>query len=341
MRSTNPGRRRTSFATHTRVVAPVIAGLVLGLGGVVAGSSLVQASEQGGIFSFFEEMFRGPAVKPQPAPVSMPRPPRPRYASLPTTSRITAVQAPRQTPRLARLTRPSPARASRAASAALTASALGARTVCVRACDGYLFPLGRLASRSDIPLHEAACAAACPNAATSLYTLGARQNDLDRAVGLDGRPYRALLVANLYRTKRVEQCSCQPEGAAAAPLPIERDPTARVGDVVATPSSARVVVSTRPGGFTVVDFREAGLLSPRERRSIDRKIDVVRREADARAAEQDVRQAGRTVDRAPRIRVAQMGSGDGTGGFGTVRRRQDGDAGFAIVRVVVSSPFIR
>jgi hypothetical protein len=111
--------------------------------------------------------------------------------------------------------------------------------------------------------------------------------------------------------------------------------------VVATSSSARVVVSTRPGGFTVVDFREAGLLSPRERRRIDRKIDVVRREADARAAEQDVRQAGRTVDRAPRIRVAQMGSGDGTGGFGTVRRRQDGDAGFAIVRVVVSSPFIR
>lgn len=341
MRSTNPGRRWTSFAAQTQVAAPVMAGLILGLGGVVAGSSLVQASEQGGIFSFFEEIFRGPAVQPQPAPVSMPRPARPRYASLPPTSRITAAQAPRQTPRLARVTRPSPARASRAASAALTASALGARTVCVRACDGYLFPLGRLVSRSDLPLHEAACAAACPNAATSLYTLGARQNDLDRAVSLDGRPYRALEVANLYRTRRVEQCSCQPDGVAAAPLPIERDPTARVGDVVATPSSARVVISTRPGGFTVVDFREAGLLSRRERRSIDRKIDVVRREADARAAEQDVRQAGRAVDRAPRIRVAQMGAGDGTGGFADVRRRQDGDADFAVVRVVVSSPFTR
>ncbi|WP_036266237.1 DUF2865 domain-containing protein [Methylobacterium sp. 10] len=341
MRSANPCRGLTSFAAQTRVVAPVMAGLILGLGGVVAGSSLVQASEQGGIFSFFEQIFRGPGVQPQPAPVSMPHPARPRYASLPTTSRITAVQAPRQTPRLARLVRPSPAHASRAASAALTASALGARTVCVRACDGYLFPLGRLASRSDIPLHEAACAAACPNAATSLYTLGARQNDLDRAVGLDGRPYRALQVANLYRTKRVEQCSCQPEGVAAVPLPIERDPTARVGDVVATPSSARVVVSTRPGGYTVVDFREAGILSRRERRSIDHKIDVVRREADARAAEQDVRQSGRAIDRASRIRVAQMGAGDEAGGFGSVQRRQDVDVGFAVVRVVVSSPFIR
>ncbi|WP_051092919.1 DUF2865 domain-containing protein [Methylobacterium sp. 77] len=316
-----------------------MAGLILGVGGIVAGASLVQASERGGIFGFFEEIFRGPAVQPQPAP--MPRPARPRYASLPNASRVTAAQSFRQTPRLARVKRPVAARSSRSASAALTASALGTRTVCVRSCDGYLFPLGRLASRSDIPVHEAACAAACPNAATNLYTLGADQNDLDRAIGLDGRPYRTLRVANLYRTKRVDQCSCQPDGVAATPLPIELDMTARVGDVVATPSSARVVVSTRTGGFKVVDFREASILSHRQRRNIDRKIDVVRREADARGSGRDIRQASRTVDRAPRIRVAQMGDIEGTGGFGIVQRSQDNEAGFSVVRVVVASPFIR
>ncbi|MFD1300551.1 DUF2865 domain-containing protein [Methylobacterium marchantiae] len=332
---------KTIFAAHKRVAAPVVAGLILGIGGVVAGSSLVQASERGGIFSFFEEIFRGPAVQPQAAPAPVARPARPRYASLPDARRVTVAQSFRQTYRQARIKRPVSPRLSRTASAALTASALGARTVCVRACDGYLFPLGRLASRSDVPVHEAACAAACPNAAISLYTLGAGETDLDRAIGLDGRPYRTLQVANLYRTKRVDQCSCQPEGVAATPLAIEHDMTARVGDVVATPSSARVVVSTRPGGFKVVDFREASVLSRRQRRNIDRKIDVVRREADARGSAQDIRQATRTLDRAPRIRVAQMGDVSGTGGFGIVQRSQDDDAGFAVVRVVVPSPFTR
>lgn len=341
MRVAYPHVARTAIAPRQRVVGPLMAGLILGIGGVVAGSSLVRASEQGGIFSFFEDIFLGPAVRIRPEPVPVPRPARPRYASLPDTNRITRLAPPRHTPRLVRLDRPSADRKSRSSSAGLVASALGARTVCVRACDGYLFPLGRLASRADIPLHEAACAAACPNAATSLYTLGARQNELDRAVSLDGQPYRVLKVALLYRRKLVDQCSCQPEGVAATPLPIERDLTARVGDVVATPSSARVVVSTKSGGFTMVDFREAGILSRHERRLIGRKIDVVRREADARASDGDTRQAGRAFDGAPRVRLAQMGTTAGTGGFGEVQRGQDRAEGFADVRVVVSSPFTR
>lgn len=318
-----------------------MAGLILGIGGVVAGAGVVRASEQRGIFSFLEDIFRGPAVKTQSELAPVPRPARPRYASLPDTDRITRLAPPRQTPRLARIDRSSADRKGRSSSASMVASALGTHTVCVRACDGYLFPLGRLASRADIPIHEAACAAACPNAATSLYTLGTRQSDLDRAVSLDGQPYRALKVARLYRTKLVDQCSCQPEGVAATRLPIERDLTARVGDVIATRSSARVVVSTRPGGFTMVDFREAGILSRRERRLIDHKIDVVRREADARASGEDARQAGRFLDRAPRVRVAQIDATDGAAGFGEVQRERNPAVGFTVVRVVVSSPFTR
>lgn len=341
MRLVSAVSRRVIAAPHKRVLAPVMAGLMLGIGGVVAGSGLVQASERGGLFNFLEEIFRGPAVQPPQATAPVQRPARPRYASLPDSRRVSATQPVRQTPRAVRLKAPAVVKQSGSASAALTASALGARTVCVRACDGYLFPLGRLASRSDIPVHEAACAAACPNAATSLYTLGAGQTELDRAVGLDGRAYRTLKVANLYRTKRIDQCSCQPDGVAATPLPIERDLTARVGDVVATPSSARVVVAARSNGVTLVDFRDAGILSRRQRRSIDRKIDVVRREADARASGQDLRHAERSVDRAPRIRLAQAGAIAGTGGFGTVERIPDTDAGFTVVRVVVPSPFPR
>lgn len=329
--------RLVDFGQAKTRAMPVLAGLALGIGGVAAGASLVQASERGGVFDFFEAIFRGPVVRPAEPAATVQRPARPRYASLPDARRIAATQPLRQTPRQERSSRSArtPSGRSAAASAALTASMLGTRTVCVRACDGYLFPLGQLAARTDIPVHEAACAAACPNAQTHLYTLASGQGGLDRAVGLDGRPYRALPVANLYRTKRVEQCSCQPEGVAATPLPIERDLTARVGDVVATPSSARVVVSTRRDGFTVVDFREARILTARQRRSIDRKIDVVRREADARAAGLEVRQVARTPERVPRIRVAQIG------GFGVVEPRPEAEPGFSVVRVVVPSPFPR
>lgn len=322
-----------SASPRKQMIVTALAGLLLGLGGVTAGTSLVQASERGGLFDFFDELFHGPSRRvAEPEVRIQPRHgTRIRYSSLPDARRVTASPSLRQTARPAAL--PVHRRARRSAavvSAALTASALGARTVCVRACDGYLFPLGRLASSADLPVHEAACAAACPNAATRVYTLGASETDLDRAVGLDGQPYRNLTVANLYRTKRVDQCSCQPDGVAATPLPIDRDLTLRAGDVVATVSSARVVTPRRTGGFTVVDFREARSLSRRARREIDAKIDVVRREADAHV----FRKALRTADRRGRFQVA------GGPSFESLAPPIEVEPAFATVRVVVASPFV-
>ena len=86
MRVAYPHVARTAIAPRQRVVGPLMAGVILGIGGVVAGSSLVRASEQGGIFSFFEDIFRGPAVRIRPEPAPVPRPARPRYASLPDTN---------------------------------------------------------------------------------------------------------------------------------------------------------------------------------------------------------------------------------------------------------------
>lgn len=330
--------------TRGQMAMTMLAGLLLGLGGVTAGSGLVQASERGGLFNVLEAFFRGSA----PEPVVMPARRPAHYASLPDAHRVTAVRAVRQTPRpTPAIAATRPARRPKAKRIAtlrplpvptvpLTDVALGARTVCVRTCDGYLFPLGRLGARADLPVHEAACAAACPNTPTRLYTLGAGLIDLDRAVGLDGQPYRSLAVANLYRTKRVEQCSCQPDGTAAPPLPIAQDLTARAGDVVATAVSAGVVTPTRAGGFTVVDFREARALSRRARSEIDAKVDVIRREAEIRA----FRKAMRNADRASRIRVA------GGAGFAPAAPPIEVEPAFAPqrapsgARVVMASPFV-
>ena len=336
-------QRLAPAGTRQQMVATALAGLLLGLGGVTAGTTMVKASEQGGLFNFLETLFREPA--PAPA-ASLPARRRGHYVSLPDARRVSAVRPLRQTPRpvveatairqiRARRTRAPAAVGPMAAGPVGPArTALGARTVCVRSCDGYVFPLGRLGARSDLPVHEAACAAACPNTPTRLFTLGGGETELDRAVGLDGQPYRSLAVANLYRTKRVEHCSCQPDQGVASPLSILQDMTARAGDVVATEASAAVVTPLRAGGFTVVDFREARGLSRRARRDIDAKVDVVRREADARALRQGVRSA----DRAPRIRVAA------SAGFEPVPPPIEVEPRFvparAPTRVVMASPFV-
>lgn len=330
-------QRLAPAGTRKQMVVTALAGLLLGLGGVTAGTSLVQASERGGLFDFFESIFRGPA----PEPVVMPARRRPaHYASLPDPRRVTAARNVRAHPRpQARIRLLRPLRQARIrvpetplAPVGFAEAALGSRTVCVRACDGYLFPVGHLAARTDLPVHEAACAAACPNAPTRLFTLGAGEADLDRAIGLDGQPYRSLAVANLYRTKRVAQCSCQPEGRAAILLPLAQDRTLRPGDVVATAASAAIVTRARAGGLTVVDFRQAKGLSRRERQAIDAKVDVIRREADARA----FRNALRRADRAGRVRLAS-GAGyqpappiEVEPAFATARA----------TRVVMASPFV-
>jgi hypothetical protein len=336
-------QRLAPAGTRKQMAVTALAGLLLGLGGVTAGTGLVQASERGGLFDFFESIFRGPAPEPMAAPVRR----RPaHYASLPdarrvTAARVTAVRVVRQTLRVrdqARLPRPlrhARARVPETPVAGFGDAVLGARTFCVRACDGYLFPVGRLAARADLPVHEAACAAACPNAPTSLFTLGAHETEMDRAVGLDGRPYRSLAVANLYRTKRVAQCACQPEGRAAIPLPLAQDRTLRAGDVVATAASAAIVTQARDGGFTVVDFREARGLSRQARRAIDAKVDVIRREADARA----FRNAMRRADRASRIRLAS-GAGFQSAPPIEVEPAFAPARASAGPRVVMASPFV-
>ena len=308
------------------MIGTALAGLILGIGGVTIGTSLVQASERDGLFGFLEQIFRGPP--PQPAQV-VPRQPL-RYANLPDARRIHATRPIAQTPR--RFTdlpgaRPLRRRAALRRGPDHAGIALGTRTVCVRSCDGFLFPLGNLAARRDLPVHEAACAAACPNAATSLYTLPAGEIDLDRAVDLKGQPYRAFALANVYRQKRVADCTCQSTDG-HPPLSLVQDLTLRKGDVVATEESASVVTRIRPGAVATVDFRRIRDLPRTQSRAIEEKVGALRREADARA----FRRALRAADRPGVIRVAA-----GPGFQGADRA---GAAGFAPVRVVAPSPFV-
>ncbi len=283
------------------MIGTAVAGVILGLGSVTIGTSLVHASERGGLFDFFQELF-APA-RPEPVrPTHRPG----RYANLPDGRRLgvprPVYHTPRPladlSPRRSRRVRARPERAPQ-----IAVASTGRRTVCVRMCDGYLFPLGNLAARADMPVHEAACAAACPGAPTNVYTLRVGETELDRAVSPQGLPYRASALANVYRQRRVENCSCQ-AAAGAVPLPIARDLTLRKGDVVATRDSADVVTRNRSGSVALVDFRQASITQGQSRR-IEAKVGVIRRESEALA----FRRTLRTAERANLVQVASAGEG--------------------------------
>ncbi|WP_336487178.1 DUF2865 domain-containing protein [Methylobacterium nigriterrae] len=314
--------------TRRQMIGTALAGLILGMGSVTIGTSLVHASERNGLFGFLEDLFR-----PPPPPATVPPPRRPaHYANLPDARRAGLPRAIPHTPRrLVDLAAPSPLRrrVARRRAPAATVASLGPRTVCVRSCDGYLFPLGTLGARADIPVHRAACAAACPGAATSLYSLPAGETELERAVSLEGHPYRAAAFANVYRQRRVADCSCQPPGG-APPLPIVQDLTLRRGDVVATQDSAEVVTRIRPGSVALTDYRAVGALPRARSGAIEERVGALRREAEVRA----FRRAMRAADRGGIVRVAA--AGPGFAGLG-----RTGTAGFAPVRIVAPSPYLR
>lgn len=86
------------------------------------------------------------------------------------------------------------------------------RTLCVRTCDGYFFPMSNAADLSDFQRDEKNCEASCPGTEIELfYHLNAGQPQESMVSARSGQPYRNLQTA--YRYKRVDlprvpACGC-------------------------------------------------------------------------------------------------------------------------------------
>lgn len=81
------------------------------------------------------------------------------------------------------------------------------RTLCVRLCDGYYYPISWSATRKAFASEEAICRAQCPRAEVSLY-VHPTGTESDAAVSLDGRPYAELPNAFRYRRELDPGCGC-------------------------------------------------------------------------------------------------------------------------------------
>ncbi|MEP2451461.1 MAG: DUF2865 domain-containing protein, partial [Nitratireductor sp.] len=73
------------------------------------------------------------------------------------------------------------------------------RTVCVRTCDGYYFPVSFSTPASALGRDEAACKAMCPGTEVALYMHRVPDEETDQMVSMAGTPYSELPAAFLYR----------------------------------------------------------------------------------------------------------------------------------------------
>jgi hypothetical protein len=86
------------------------------------------------------------------------------------------------------------------------------RTLCVRTCDGYFFPMSNAASPSDFGRDQKNCESSCPGTEMQVfYTRGVSSSTDSMASSVTGQPYSALPTAYLYKkpgTERPQSCGC-------------------------------------------------------------------------------------------------------------------------------------
>jgi hypothetical protein len=82
------------------------------------------------------------------------------------------------------------------------------RTVCVRLCDGYFWPLSFATSSAALGRDQRKCEDSCESPA-KLYLAKDAQTPLEDMRDENGRYYRDLRTAFVYRTSYVESCKCR------------------------------------------------------------------------------------------------------------------------------------
>src|ERR1700686_699239 len=86
------------------------------------------------------------------------------------------------------------------------------RTICVRTCDGFYFPISYSTSSERFRDDEQTCQRMCPAAEVSLYTHHNPGEEVTQAVSLNGRLYTELPTAFAYRKAIDKACSCRKPG---------------------------------------------------------------------------------------------------------------------------------
>jgi len=126
-------------------------------------------------------------------------------------------------------------------------------TVCVRACDGYYFPISYSTVPSRFADDARSCQRLCPAAEAELYSFHNPGEDMEQAVSVTGQPYTALPNAFRYRKEIIAACSCRRPGQSWADALKNADDSSTLesGDIVVTDQNAKALsqpkLSGKPG----------------------------------------------------------------------------------------------
>jgi hypothetical protein len=113
------------------------------------------------------------------------------------------------------------------------------RTLCVRLCDGFYFPVSSATNAAGLSRDADACSASCGSEARLFYHPNGG-GDVDSMVDLTGIAYSALPNAFRYRKTLVPECRCRPQPWSDAELArhrayAERRPVAADASIPAPP----------------------------------------------------------------------------------------------------------
>jgi hypothetical protein len=82
------------------------------------------------------------------------------------------------------------------------------RTLCVRLCDGFYFPISYATERERFAGDASQCERQCPDR-SRLFVYRNPGEEIEDMRDLRGLPYRSLPTAFLYRSQYVADCTCR------------------------------------------------------------------------------------------------------------------------------------
>jgi Protein of unknown function (DUF2865) len=87
------------------------------------------------------------------------------------------------------------------------------RTLCVRKCDGYYFPISFSTTRENLKRDTVACESMCPGTEVEVFMHKVPEEESEDMVSVKGEPYKGMTYAFAYRKdglSRDPSCACKP-----------------------------------------------------------------------------------------------------------------------------------
>jgi hypothetical protein len=159
------------------------------------------------------------------------------------------------------------------------------RTMCVRTCDGYFFPMSNAASLRDFERDQKNCESSCPGTRMQVfYTRGIGDDPANMTSSVNGKPYGELPTAYLYKkpsNPEAPACGCNaPQnfeiigGNAPASMRQSEPESASITSFVAVPAADSAPAS-KPEDLADKDAAAPEMDEPSPLSAADRKVRVV------------------------------------------------------------------